>query len=252
MNASAKLAPILGNILRALSKVLRALSLVLLGALLLLIGILAAANFRVLWVGNRSVLHDSALLPRSATGLVLGTSPRSHGAEANPFFEGRMDAAARLYHEGVLARLLLSGDNRRADYNEPGAMREALLSRGIPSSAITLDYAGFRTLDSVIRAQKVFHTENTLIITDDFHLPRALFIAAEIGLPAVGFASAHVPLRRSLRTRLREILSRTRACLDVYVWETQPRFLGAPVSLSRDPAHEANRPKGTLRESTED
>ena len=252
VNASPNLGLILSKALRGLGKILRALSLLLLGALVLVIVVLAASNVRVLWVGNRSVLHDPTLLPRSATGLVLGTSPRSHGAEANPFFEGRMDAAARLYHEGVLARLLLSGDNRRADYNEPGAMREALLARGIPSAAITLDYAGFRTLDSVIRAQKVFHTENTLIITDDFHLPRALFIAAEIGLPAVGFASAHVPLRRSLRTRLREILSRTRACLDVYVWKTQPRFLGAPVPLSRDPVDAANPQRSMLRESAED
>ena len=252
MNAPAKLALILGKLLHGTGNVLRTLGLVLLGAFLLAVGVLAAANVRVLWVGNRFVLHDPTHLPTSATGVVLGTSPRSHGAEANPFFEGRMDAAARLYHEGVLTKLLLSGDNRRADYNEPGAMREALLARGIPSAAITLDYAGFRTLDSVIRAQKVFHTENTLIITDDFHLPRALFIAAEIGLPAVGFASASVPLRRSFRTRLREILSRARACLDVYVWKTQPRFLGAPVPLSRDPVDAANPPKSTLRESTED
>ena len=243
MNAPAKPDTFLGKILRGLTVGLA-------GVLLLALGILGAANLRVLVVGNRSVIEDSTRLPRPATGLILGTSPRSHGAEPNPFFEGRMDAAARLYREGVLDRLLLSGDNRRADYNEPGAMRDALLARGIPAAAITLDYAGFRTLDSVIRAQKVFHTQNTLIVTDDFHLPRALFIAAEIGLPAVGFASAHVPLRRSIRTRVREIFSRARACLDLYVWKTQPRFLGAPVPLSHLPSAGDSSAKSPLPENT--
>ena len=221
-----------------LRKALRLTALALLGIIAAVVAVVVAANLRVLIVGSRFVVADLEHLPTHATGLVLGTSPRSHGGEPNPFFEGRMNAAAHLYHAGHLSGLLLSGDNRRSDYNEPSAMRDALLARGVPSSAITLDYAGFRTLDSVIRAQKVFQAKQLVIITDDFHLPRALFIAAESDIPAVGHASVRVPLERSLRTRIRETFSRTRACLDIYFWKTQPRFLGAPVPLLAHPASE--------------
>ncbi|MEI6872480.1 MAG: ElyC/SanA/YdcF family protein [Verrucomicrobiota bacterium] len=199
------------------------------------LALFAAANLRVLLVGNRVVIADPARLPRHSTGLVLGTSPRTQSAGPNPFFEGRMNAAARLYHEGILDGLLLSGDNRRSDYNEPAAMRDALIARGLPVAALTLDNAGIRTLDSVTRAQKVFHAQSTVIITDDFHLPRALFIASEIGLPAVGFASDPVPFARSFRTRLRETLSRARACLDVYFWNTRPLIVDPPAPAASSP-----------------
>jgi SanA protein len=143
-----------------------------------------------------------------------------------------MDAAAQLYKAGAINRLLLSGDNRYADYNEPVAMRDALRQRGIPEAALSLDYAGFRTLDSIIRAKKVFQLEqDVIIVTDDFHLPRALFLAEETGLHALGFSAEPVPWKRSYRTRFREYLSRARACLDVYLWKTQPHFLGAPIQL---------------------
>ncbi len=200
---------------------------------------LALANMLVLSIGSPRIANDLSALPRGATGLVLGTSPRSaKGAGPNPFFETRMDAAARLYKAGIVERLLLSGDNRRADYNEPVAMRDAMRQRGVPDTALVLDYAGFRTLDSVVRARKVFHLEDhaIIIITDDFHLPRALFIAEKTGLKALGFAGEPVPWRRSARTRIREWLSRVRACLDIYLWNTQPHFLGEPVPLSANEA----------------
>jgi SanA protein len=200
--------------------------------LLGLIGLLGA-NVLVLRIGGERIIKNIDQLPLGATGLVLGTAPKSPGGGSpNPFFEARMDAAARLYKAGAINRLLLSGDNRRADYNEPVAMRDALRQRGLPEAALCMDYAGFRTLDSIIRARKVFQLEkDVVVITDDFHLPRALFIAEGTGLAALGFSSEPVPWRRSYRTRLREWLSRARACLDVYLWKTQPRFLGTPVPL---------------------
>ncbi len=212
---------------------LKALLLSMLVMLVVTIAGIAAANALILAVGNRSIVADAKELPIGAVGLVLGTSPRSgKGAGPNPFFEARMDAAARLFREGIVSQLLLSGDNRRADYNEPVAMREAMRQRNVPDSALALDYAGFRTLDSIVRAHKVFQLKDkVIVITDDFHLPRALFLAEETGLTAVGFASEHIPWRRSYRTRLREWLSRGRACLDVYLLKTQPHFLGKPVQL---------------------
>lgn len=201
------------------------------GAGLICLGGLIVTNVLILWVGGKGVMADSTALPRDLTGLVLGTSPRSaRGGGPSPFFENRMDAAAVLYNAGVVRRLLLSGDNRHVAYNEPVAMRDALRQRGLPDTAMALDYAGFRTLDSVVRARKVFQLEeNVVIITDDFHLPRALFLARENGLRALGYAGESVPWERSFRTRIREWFSRTLACLDVYVWKTRPHFLGDPV-----------------------
>ncbi len=202
---------------------------------LLLLGLagLLGTNVLVLGIGKKRIEADLQRLPKGAAGLVLGTAPRLPGGSGpNPFFEARMDAAAQLYRAGVVNRLLLSGDNRRADYNEPVAMRDALRQRGLPDSAFTLDYAGFRTLDSIVRAQKVFQlSKDLIVITDDFHLPRALFIAEQTGLPALGFAAQPVAWKRSYRTRIREYLSRTRACLDIYWWKTPPHFLGDPVPL---------------------
>ncbi|MEY2599496.1 MAG: hypothetical protein RLZZ142_1755 [Verrucomicrobiota bacterium] len=197
-------------------------------AVLLLGMVCVFANAWVLWIGHTRVLHHPSQIPPGSVGLVLGTSPRT-GKHLNLFFEGRMNTAAKLYHCGALSHLVLSGDNRRADYNEPAAMREALRTRGVPDSALTLDYAGLRTLDSVIRARRIFQIEKPLIITDDFHQPRALFLAWANQIPALGFPSEKVSGRHASKTRLREWASRVLACLDVYLLETQPRFLGKAI-----------------------
>ncbi|MEK0445628.1 MAG: hypothetical protein RLZZ399_949 [Verrucomicrobiota bacterium] len=198
------------------------------------------ANAWVLWKGRSFLLQSPQAIPPQSVGLVLGTSP-GRGKSPNPFFEGRMKTAAQLYHSGHLYHLVLSGDNRRADYNEPFAMRDALRHLGVPDSAITLDYAGLRTLDSVVRANRVFALKKPVIVTDDFHQARALFLARAWGYEAVGFASAPVPWRRSYKTRIREWASRIRACLDVYILGTQPRFLGKTIQLPPPPALNAPR-----------
>ena len=136
-----------------------------------------------------------------------------------------MNAAAALFHAGKVRRLLVSGDNDRTNYDEPTWMRDALIARGVPRDAITLDYAGFRTLDSMARARAVFDLKRLTIVTDDFHQARSVFLATAQGLDAVGFTSERVPWQWSRKTRLREIFSRARACADVYVLHTKPKFL---------------------------
>ena len=110
-------------------------------------------------------------------------------------------------------------------------MRDALLEHGVPASALTLDYAGFRTLDSFARAKKVFGVDRLTIVTDDFHLPRAILLARHFGLDAVGYSSEAVPLKWSMKTRLREIVARGKALLDLYLLRTEPRFLGPRVTI---------------------
>ncbi len=190
----------------------------LLKALGLVVAVVLCLNFWVLWRGGRYLKSRPQDLPDGAIGLVLGTSPRlPYGRFKNPFFEGRMDAAAALFHSGKLRHLLLSGDHRSKDYDEPRAMHAALVARGVPTDRMTRDDAGLRTWDSIVRAKDVFGYKSVTIVTDDFHQARALFLAEACGLEAVGFASRSVPLRQSLKTRLREWVSRIRACVDVYL-----------------------------------
>jgi SanA protein len=178
------------------------------------------------------IFIDITRVPRNDVALVLGTSPiLRDGVTKNPFFEGRMDAAAELYRAGKVRHLLVSGDNHRQGYDEPTAMQESLVTRGVPESAITRDYAGFRTLDSAARASAVFGLTRATIVTDDFHLARALFLARARGLTAVGFQSRPVPVRWSRKTRARELGSRVKAVLDVYVLGTEPHFHGPRVEI---------------------
>jgi len=165
-------------------------------------------------------------VPARETGLVLGSSSTLRNGAPNPFFTNRIDAAAALYHAGKVRRLLVSGDNSRPNYDEPTMMKEALIARGVPASAIVCDYAGFHTLDSVIRARRVFALNACIIITQRFHNVRALEMARANDLDAIGFCARDVGFRYSIRTELREVASRTVAVLDLYVWHTQPHFTG--------------------------
>jgi SanA protein len=182
------------------------------------------------------IFGDAATTPANDVALVLGTAPTvGEGRWKNPFFENRMDAAATLFRAGKVRHLLVSGDNGRREYDEPTAMRSALVARGIPEHVITLDYAGFRTLDSIVRAHAVFGQTKLTIVSDDFHLPRALFLAKAAGLDAIGVASQRVPNQWSRKTRAREIAARIAAWLDVSLLHTKPRFFGpkVPIEIAR-------------------
>ena len=187
-------------------------------------------NAWMLAASGPSTFTNVKAVPANDVALVLGTAPRGRRWK-NPFFEGRMDAAAELYRAGKVRHLLVSGDNHRKDYDEPTAMRDALVERGVPEDAITLDYAGFRTLDSVARAKVVFGMAKATIVTDRFHQPRSLFLARAHGLDAVGYCSRDVPFRWAKKTLAREVISRVKACLDVYIFHTEPRFFGGKEEI---------------------
>ncbi len=190
---------------------------------------IVACNCWLLSSNRARIFFASTEVPARTVALVLGTAPRV-GPWKNPFFENRMDAAAQLWRAGKVRHLLVSGDNSRHDYDEPTAMRDALIARGVPSRAITLDYAGFRTLDSLIRAREVFGLHDIIVVTDGWHQPRALFLAAAAGLDALGVSSADLPWSMSGKTRVREWLSRVKAVADVCILRTKPKFLGEPIA----------------------
>ena len=174
-------------------------------------------------------------VPANDVGLVLGTSKLTKHGRPNLHFDQRIEAAAALYHAGKVRHLLVSGDNHIASYDEPEDMRAALMTAGVPASAITCDYAGFRTLDSVVRAKEIFGVSHCTIISEEFHCPRALWIARQRGLNAIAFAAPDVGLKSwSLRANVREQLARSWCAVDLYLLHRAPKFLGPkePILLT--------------------
>lgn len=198
------------------------------------IGIVLLFYISNVWVVNSTksfVYTDSGKLPDHRVALVLGTSNKTTSGQPNDFFVKRMETAAELYKLGKIDHFILSGDNRSKFYNEPMEMRKALMSRGVPDAAITLDYAGLRTLDSVIRSKEIFGQDKIIIITQPFHSYRALFISHYYHIDAVAMVTEGPGYEKSLKVRMREYFARTKAVLDLYVFKTSPRFLGEKENL---------------------
>jgi SanA protein len=198
---------------------------------LFVIGPLFALNSWVVKAGDGRIYTRLDEIPVRDVGLVLGTSPRLGSGRVNAHFQTRIEAAAALYHARKVKHLLLSGDNGRRGYDEPTEMRGALLALGVPESATTLDYAGFRTLDSVVRARAVFGQRAVTIISDDFHVQRAIFLGRSSGLDPIAFCAEPVPLAYSRSVRWREYGARIKAVLDIYLLHTSPKYFGPPVEI---------------------
>jgi len=198
----------------------------LLGLLTLVVLIISGCNIWIVKSTEGNVYSDLEQLPDHRIALVLGTSYRSVGGGPNPFFQNRIEMAATLYSMGKIDHFILSGDNSTKYYNEPLEMKKALIKKGVPEKAITLDYAGLRTLDSVVRSKKIFGQNKITIITQPFHSYRALFISRYYDMDAVAMVAEDPELEQTFKVRLREYFARTKAVLDLYIFKTDPRFLG--------------------------
>ncbi|HYG15360.1 MAG TPA: ElyC/SanA/YdcF family protein [Bacteroidia bacterium] len=193
----------------------------------------------LLWA-NRHVKQHSAgniythtdSIPATNVGLLLGTVKNQQNGQINLYFKYRIEAAAALFKAGKIKHILVSGDNHVKGYDEPEDMRQALIAAGVPDSCITLDYAGFRTLDSVIRCWKVFGQSKFTIISQNFHNERAVFLARHYGLEVAGYNATDVNQHYGLRTRIREYFARVKAALDVYILNKQPKFLGKKEEIA--------------------
>ena len=151
----------------------------------------------------------------------------------NLYFTYRIQAAFELFKAKKVQYLLLSGDNHVKGYDEPSDMKEALIALGVPDSCIVLDYAGFRTLDSVLRSNEVFGEDSITIISQEFHNQRALFIANKNNINAIGFNSKEVNKNYSFKTRFREYFARVKCVLDIYILYTSPKFLGDKIKIGK-------------------
>jgi len=173
-------------------------------------------NLIIVESSENKIYFDIKHLPSNDVGLVLGTNKYVARGKENLFFKYRMEATARLFKEGKVKYLILSG-NKEQYYDEPNDMKKALTTMGIPENAMLLDTAGYRTFDSVVRCKEVYNQEKVTVISQNFHNARALFLCNHEGIDAVGFAAQDVPDGYSVRTLVREYLARPKAMMDVYM-----------------------------------
>jgi len=176
------------------------------------------------------VYSDVKTIPFNRVGLLLGTSKFGQGGHNNPFYNNRIEAAVQLIKEDKIKYLIISGDNGRKDYNEPEAMRTDLINAGIDSTIIYLDYAGFRTFDSVVRLKEIFGQDSVTIISQQFHNERAIYTASKEGIAAIGFNAKDVSNVQGFRTLLREKLARVKVILDFWFGK-KPKYLGSKIII---------------------
>lgn len=189
------------------------------------------ANISVEQKAKSRLYSDVEAIPHNRVALLLGTNPLNRWGGANSYFTNRINTAAKLYHAGKADYIIVSGDNHVKHYDEPSAMRDSLMAHGVPEERIVMDYAGFRTLDSVVRAKEVFGCDTLTIISQADHCARALYLADANGIEAVAIEA---PLRagRWVRTRLavREWLARDKMMLNLLTGK-QPHFLGERIEI---------------------
>lgn len=202
---------------------------------LLILGILsllftAFANYKIENSTEEFVSDKLEILPKTKVAVVLGTAPNLVSGYQNYYFTYRIEAATKLYQSGKVTHFILSGDHGRKNYNEPEAMKQALIKNGIPENVIYLDYAGFRTLDSMIRAKEIFGQKEFIVVSQEFHNQRAVYIARQNGINAYGYNAKDVNKHAGLKTNIREYFARTKVLIDSF-FGIQPKFLGEKIEI---------------------
>ena len=188
------------------------------------------ANHKIETETKNFVSYDIQKLPNEKVGLLLGTSKILKSGWKNLYFFNRIDAAEQLYKSGKIKYILISGDNSTKDYSEPEDMQAELLKRGIPADKIVLDFAGFRTLDSVVRAKEIFGQNSFIIISQKFHNERAVFLAQHYGIKAYGFNAKDVNKYFGFKTKVREYFARAKVFVD-FLLGVEPKFGGEKVEV---------------------
>lgn len=199
---------------------------------------LLIAGVVVLYICNHTVekaskgklYSDVQTIPYNKVGLLLGTSKFISDGRINPYYANRINAAAVLMKAGKIRYVIISGDNSRKGYNEPADMRNDLIKAGIDSSFIFLDYAGFRTFDSMIRLKEIFSQTSVTVISQPFHNQRAIYIASREGIDAIGFNAKDLSKNLGFKVQLREKFARVKMFLDFWVGK-QPKYLGKKITI---------------------
>lgn len=188
------------------------------------------ANYSIKKDSSDFVSYSIADVPQTKTALLLGTVKNLNNGMPNTYFYNRIEATVDLYKSGKIQYIIVSGDNSRKDYNEPEDMQMELVKNGIPQDKIFLDLAGFRTLDSVVRAKDIFGQTKLVIISQKFHNERAVFLAQQNGMEAFGYNAADVNKYAGLKTNVREYFAKAKAYWDL-IFGVEPKFGGEKILI---------------------
>lgn len=189
---------------------------------------LGIAGFVAIQLYINSFNQYTADLPKVDAILVLGAYVNPQG-QPSVALKARLDNAYDLYERGIAPKLLLSGDHGKLDYDEVKGMMNYMLERGVPREDIFLDHAGFDTYDSLYRARDVFCVKTMVVSTQEFHMPRSLYIAERLGLTAYGYPASDSPLRNSVH--IREAFAKIKAFFDVEIFHSKPKYLGDQIPI---------------------
>lgn len=195
---------------------------------------LVVHNYNQIVKASKPFIYSSVKeIPKKRAALVLGCSKYLKNNRLNYFYKYRIEAATKLFKAGKVDAIVVSGDNGRKGYDEPTLMRDDLVKAGVPAKYIELDYAGFRTLDSIVRAEAIFDLEDYIIVSQRFHLERAIFIAQDKEQKVLGFTAKDFEgTVWNERMKRREMLARAKAWLDVKVFGVEPKFYGEKVLVT--------------------
>ena len=198
---------------------------------LVVLALVSVCNVIVIQSAKGRTYNNVEEIPYNKVGVVLGTVPKLSNGNDNYYYTCRMKATADLYFAGKLSYIIASGDNHIKEYNEPECMRNSLVALGVPDTVIYLDYAGFRTFDSMVRAKIVFGQDSITVISQHWHNQRAIFVARQQDMNAIGFDAKDAIVRKAyFKNHLREMLAKVKAVVDV-CFGKQPHFLGEPIII---------------------
>ena len=176
------------------------------------------------------IFTETDSIPDNNVGLLLGTSKYLRNGKSNQYFSNRISATVQLYKAGKIKNIVISGDNSKKNYNEPEDMKNELIKYGIPENRIYLDFAGFRTYDSVFRIKEIFGQDKFTIISQEFHNQRAVYIANSLNLDAIGFNAKDVNAYNGFKTKIREKFARVKVFIDL-IFDKKPKFLGVKIEI---------------------
>jgi len=169
-------------------------------------------------------------IPFNKVGLLLGTSKYLKGGGLNPYYVFRIEATVKLIKGVKIKYVIISGDNGTKEYNEPKMMRNDLIKSGIDSACIFLDYAGFRTFDSMVRLQEIFGQKSVTVISQQFHNERAIYTANRLGISAIGFNATDLTNSQGFKVQFREKFARVKVFLD-FIFGNHPKYLGSRIAI---------------------
>lgn len=207
---------------------------ILIGLCLVLLSTVIASQVWIYISTKNSIYSHSSELMHNKVGLIPGCNKYVSNGIINLYYQQRINAGVKLYKDKKIDFILVSGDNAHASYDEPTEMKKSLIEAGIPKEKIYLDYAGFRTLDTIIRAKEVFQLTEVTFISQNLQNQRGVFIGMNRGIDVTAFNAGTVSIRHGYKTVLRELFAKIKMILDLYILDKGPKFLGEVITIEDD------------------